>query len=93
MIIKIDQELAKPPIPQSVSMRQARLALLGAGLLADVDAALAAMPDEAQRRAAAIEWEFAQDVKRSSPFVQQLSQALGITDAQLDELFVQGSLL
>ena len=54
------------PVPQSVTMRQARLALLGAGLLDDVDAALAAIPDATQRRAAQIEWEYAATVERIS---------------------------
>lgn len=79
---------AAAPAPQSVTMRQARLALLGAGLLDGVDAALAAIPDEMQRRAAQIEWEFAATVERQSPWVANLSAALGLADVQLDALFV-----
>lgn len=90
-IIKIDPTLAKPPVPQSVTMRQARLALLGAGLLDDVDAAIAAIPDATQRRAAEIEWEYAQTVDRHSPFTQQLASGLGLTSDQLDALFSQAS--
>ncbi len=88
MIIKIDPVLAKPPVPQSVTMRQARLALLGAGLLDDVDAAIAAIPDPVQRKAAQIEWEYAAIVERNSALIQQLAPALGMTEAQMDELFV-----
>lgn len=76
-----------PVVPQSVTMRQARLALLRAGLLDDVDAAIAAIPDPVQRKAAEIEWEYAQTVDRNSPFVQQLSAGLGLTDEQKDQLF------
>lgn len=76
------------PVPASVTMRQARLALLGAGLLDDVDAALAAIPDAMQRRAAQIEWEFAATVDRQSPWVANLAGALGLADEQLDALFV-----
>ena len=43
------------PVITSVTMRQARLALLGAGLLDDVDAAIAAISDPVQRKAAEIE--------------------------------------
>ena len=75
-------------IPQSVTMRQARLALLGAGLLDDVDTAIAAIPDPVQRKAAQIEWEYANTVERQSAFVQQLAAGLGMTDAQLDDLFI-----
>lgn len=77
----------------SVTMRQARLALLGAGLLDDVDAAIAAIPDPVQRKAAEIEWEYAQTVDRDSPFTRQLAQGLGLTDEQKDALFTQAATL
>ncbi len=78
-----------PPIIKvtRVTMRQARLALLGAGLLDQIESALAAIPDELQRRAAQIEWEYATEVARDSPWVQQLSATLGLTEEQLDGLF------
>ena len=75
-----------PPIPSSVTMRQARLALLGAGLLAQVDAAVATIPGAAGD-AARIEWEYALSVERESPLVASLTAVLGLTDAQLDALF------
>ncbi len=81
------------PVPQSVTMRQARLALLGAGLLDNVDAAMAAIPDETMRRAAQIEWEYAATVDRTSALVSNLSGALGLTDAQLDALFIAAGAL
>lgn len=80
-----------PAIPQSVTMRQARLALLGAGLLDDVNAAIAAIPDATQRRAAEIEWEYAATVDRASPFTQLLADGLGLTSEQLDGLFTQAA--
>lgn len=76
-----------PPskVPTSLSMRQARLALLGAGLLDTVQAGVATMPQASQ-----IEWEFAATVDRSSPLVAALSGALGLDDAALDVLFEAG---
>lgn len=65
-------------IPTMVTMRQARLALLHAGVLDDVAATVANLGQAAQ-----IEWEFAQVVERSHPLV----QTLGMTEQQLDELF------
>lgn len=70
----------------SVSMRQARLALLQQGLLAQVEAALAALPD-GQREAAQIEWEYGSTVARLSPWVVQLTAGLGLTPAEVDQLF------
>jgi len=90
------QALRPKPAPvfiASVTMRQARLALLGAGLLDAVEAAIAAMPDATQRRAAEIEWEYAQTVDRESPFTQQLASGLGLTSEQLDALFTQAAAL
>jgi hypothetical protein len=81
-------EPADPPPPiviTSVTMRQARLALHRAGLLAQVDAAIAS-DVEAQ-----IEWEYAQTVERHSPLVQNLAAGLGLTEQQLDDLFTQAA--
>jgi hypothetical protein len=80
-------------IPRRVTMRQARLALLGAGLLEPVETALASLPDGAEKAAAKIEWEYAQEVDRDHQWVQNLSAAMGLTEQQLDVLFVQASAL
>lgn len=80
------------PIPQIVTMRQARLALLASGKLAAVDAAIEALP-EPQKSAARIEWDYSSEVHRNRPFVQQLAQALGMTDEQLDAMFVEAAKL
>ena len=69
-----------------VTMRQARLALLGAGKLAEVDAALASLPSPL-KEAAQIEWEYAATVRRDSPLIAQLGPALGMTDDAIDALF------
>lgn len=76
-----------PVVPEAISMRQARLALLGAGLLGAVDAAIAALPSP-MRDAAQIEWEYATEVRRDSALIAQLGPALGLDDAQVDALFV-----
>lgn len=80
------------PIPQAVTMRQARLALLGAGLFAAVDAAVVGMLG-AEGDAARIEWEFSSEVKRTQPLVLTLAPTLGLTDVQLDNLFITASTL
>lgn len=75
------------PIPAAVNMRQARLALLSAGLLASVNTAIASIAG-APGDAARIEWEFAQEVRRDSALVQSLIPSLGLTNTQIDNLFV-----
>lgn len=79
-------------VPTQVTMRQARLALLAAGKLAQVDAAIDSLP-EPQRSAARIEWEYSNAVQRSSPFVASLAPALAMTPAEIDALFVAASRL
>ena len=76
-----------PTIPSVVTMRQARLALLGAGLLDDIDAAINGLPSP-QKEAARIEWEYSQEVQRRNGCVSVLAPMLGLTGAQLDTLFV-----
>ena len=83
---------ALPVVPQIVTMRQARLVLLGAGLLGQVEASINALP-EPQRSAARIEWDFSSEVHRDKPFVQLLAGALGLTPEQLDDLFNQANQL
>ena len=80
-------EPTPPYVPASVTMRQARLALLGAGLLASVDAAIDSLPSP-QKEAARIEWEYATEVQRVSGLVPMMGAALGLDDAALDALFV-----
>lgn len=76
-----------PVVPASVTMRQARLALLAAGQLAAVEAAIAALPSPT-KEAAQIEWQYSNEVQRHNGFVAQLGPALGLSDAQLDALFI-----
>lgn len=77
-----------PPVPviTSVTMRQARLALLQQNLLTQVNNAVASMPG-AQGEAVRIEWEFSSTVERNRTLVQALAASLGLTSQQLDDLF------
>ena len=79
-------------VPKIVTMRQARLALLGAGKLAAVNAAINALPSPT-KEAAQIEWEYSQEVQRHNGFVSLLAPVLGMTEADLDALFVAGAAL
>lgn len=79
-------------IPQIVTMRQARLALLNAGLLQTINDAIIAMPG-VEGDAARIEWEFSSQVHRNKALVQSLAPVLGMTDSQLDQLFTTAATL
>lgn len=73
-------------IPQSVSMRQARLALHAAGLLAGINAAITQIGGAAQ-----IEWEYATEVRRDNPLIEMVRQANSMTVEQIDQLFIAAS--
>jgi hypothetical protein len=75
------------PIPVSVTMRQARQALLATGRLAAVELAIASLPGALSEQAR-IDWEFAATVDRESPTVALLAGALDMTPEDLDQLFV-----
>lgn len=81
-----------PVVPAEITMRQARLVLLGAGLLSGVQTAIDGLP-EPQRSAANIDWEFSNTLQRRNPFVLTLGPALGLSAAQIDGLFTQGAAL
>ena len=80
------------PIPPRVQMRQGRHALLRAGLLPAIEAALEAM-SEPIKSAAKIEWEYAATLDRDNPVVLQLIPLLGLTEQQVDQLFITAASL
>lgn len=77
-------------VPSKVTMRQARLALLAAGLLDDVESLLQNM-EGTEGQAARIEWDYSSEVHRHKPFVMTLGSQLGLNDEQLDALFITAS--
>ena len=78
---------ASPPVPTTVSKRQARRALLAAGLLAAVETVINELPP-AQRAVVLIEWNDSQEVRRDNPVTLQLAAAIGLTEEQIDALFI-----
>ncbi|MFY8164324.1 MAG: hypothetical protein ACOVKC_08820 [Brevundimonas sp.] len=70
-------------VPAKVSMMQAQLALAGAGLLDDVETAIAGADTVTQ-----IYWRTASDLHRQHPLVLTLAGALGLTSEQVDDLFI-----
>ena len=71
-----------PLIPSSVSPAQMRVALHRAGLLATVQAIADAAPE------AKIIWEYATVILRSSPLISAMSGQSGLTETEIDALFV-----
>lgn len=81
-----NQEL-KARLPSVASARQIRLALLDAGLLDSVTTAFADLTEPLKSKAQ-IEWEYATEIDKNSPLIRALYPKLGLTEEQLDDLFV-----
>ena len=76
-------EEEKAEVPILITMRQARLALLAAGLLVTVNDFIATQSDEIK-----IYWEYSQELYRYHPVLMSLGSQLGLSDQQIDALFV-----
>lgn len=72
----------------TVTPRQARLALLSAGLLDQVEAAV-----NAAGGATKITWEYATEIRRSDPLISSIGTTLSLTAAQIDALFLAAGTL
>lgn len=80
-------EPASPPLPP-LAARQLRLGLVGGGILpAQVDAAIAAIPNDAERAVAEIEWQYASQFERDHPLIEQVGTELGLTVEQIDAMW------
>ena len=78
-------------VPQQVARAQGKAALIGAGMWPSVLAFVAAIADDTERALAEVALHDTQNWQRSSPFLNAAKDGLGLTDEQLDELFVVAS--
>lgn len=77
-----------PPVPASVALWRARAALAEAGLIEAVNAGVAALGPAAVQW-----WEYGAEVERAHPRIAQIAAALGLTDAQIDDLFRRAAVI
>ena len=80
-----------PPLPipviiPTLTMRQARLALLDAGLLDEVEAAITTPENR-------IWWDYSTTVERTHPLVDAVLTALGKSPEEIDEMFIEAAKL
>ena len=87
------QNLAEKRNNMSVTMRQARLALSEIGKLSLIDEAIKLIPEPADKTQISIEWEYAQTVDRTSPWINTMINVIGMNDEELDDLFEYASTL
>lgn len=75
------------PVPPVVSRFQARAALLSAGTLDAVQAAV----DGSDDPLVTLAWTEAVEFRRDSPTIAALAAGIGLTEAQIDDLFRQAA--
>lgn len=85
-ILKREKEL-KIKRSASLSPRQARLILLSNNILDDIEAMLST------DRAMQIWWEYSLEIKRDNEHIINAGRLLGLSDEQLDTMFVDGAKL
>lgn len=78
-----------PPVPQQVPMWAVRTVLQNDGLFDQAQAAIDASGDNALKNV----WEYGNFADRNSPSIATLGQALGLTDAQIDQMFFNANSL
>lgn len=76
------------PTPKSVTRRQARQALALAGKLALVQPAIENISDPLQKSLAQIEWDDSTHFERDRPLLIQLAYSIGLSDSDIDDLFI-----
>lgn len=86
-------KVIQPNIPQAVSRRQALQVLLITGKMSLVQPAIDSIQDPLQRGLAQIEFDESQVFERNRPLLITMCHAMGMTDSQIDEMFIAASKL
>lgn len=84
--------VAPPALLPPITKRQLRLTLVRSGIsLAQVEAAIEAMPEGLEKAEAQIEWADASEFERSHPTLLLIASALGLTEAQVNAMWLEAS--
>ena len=78
-------------VPTSITNGQARAALILNGMIDQIQPIIDAIPDDTQRRLANNDWEYRLVFERDNPTLLALADSLGLTESQIDDLFIQAS--
>ena len=81
--VKLEKKMS---VPNSITMRQAKLHLLGLGLLDEVESIISS------NRAWQIEWS-GSTVERVSPLIEVLKTNLALTNDAVDDIFIAAKIL
>lgn len=86
-------EANKPKVPESISQMKLRKQLILSGIsIASIDALIQSLP-QPNRDLIYTMWEYAVVFDRHNPELNAMAGMLGVTQQQLDEIFINGNLL
>lgn len=88
MMNKIDVQ-----VPKTITVRQAREQLIRLGLLAQVQVEIDSIKDPMQKDIVQNYWEYSIDFKRDNELLIGLASSLGLTNSDLDNMFIEASKL
>ena len=86
-------DVVKILIPESITKRQAKQQLLLDGKLDQVQEVIDSITDETERMMAQLYWYESTEFERSHPTLTEIGAALGLTEAELDMMFINASKL
>ena len=87
------EESNKPIVPESISQMKLRKQLILSGIsIASIDAMIQSLP-EPNKSLIYTMWEYAVVFDRNNQELNQMAYALGITQEELDYIFINGNLL
>ena len=86
-------DVVKILIPESISKRQARQQLIINGLYGNIQPIIDSIEDPTQRLLTQVFWEDSNTFERNHPMLIQFGTALGLTEAELDMMFINASKL
>lgn len=81
------------PVPQTITVRQAREQLIRIGLLSNVQSEIDKITDITQREIVQNYWEYSLGFERNNEILIGLTSSLGLSDKDIDNLFIQASKL
>lgn len=84
-------EELKSRVPRSITKRQARQELIEAGLIGAVEAAIDAIQDPTQKALMLSWWNDSQTYDRDNPELITMAASIGLTEKQLDSMFLSAS--
>jgi hypothetical protein len=85
----------KPPpsVPRQVSPAALRLAMIDRGIdMTQIDALMDNVEDPTEKQKAKMQWEYALSIHRNHPLVISFGAALGLSETDIDNIFIEAEL-